>query len=835
MSTPGLVRTGSAQGAIGPQAELVLRNLESLPTLSPVAARLLRLSSAADADFEQIIGLLEADPALSARLLSLCRRAGTGAGHNVTTVRRAVVLLGLEAVQATVLSVQIYEMLGQDPRAAERRDQPGDDAPESQTPGSDAGLAPRFDRVGFWLHSIAVAACAELLADAHRELRVRPEEAFVAGLVHDLGKLALDWVLPRTYAQVIRLSEARSWPIALAERQVIGLDHHIAGKRMAEHWGLPHLIGDSMWLHGQLPAALPDVPHRALLGLVSAADALCRRLHLGWSGSHDRVPEVVDVCTTHGLRVQAVEEILPRVHEMVARRARDLGLSDDGGPQLVVRSIMAANQRLAALHSTCDQRARLSTAQGHVLAAIADFVAGARPGERLEDVLQRIGRSHRRLSTDMGATPGTDYLIAIVQARTGDAWRVLRLDREPMGAMVTVDPPRGPHGVPIDLSDIAHDRSLGSSVGLLCLLGDLLPALASTGEPSSDVPDLRTLGTMALPISAGPAVVLIHQREALGAGMADRVFSPLTMVWGAAVAAAVQHDGARRLAEGLAETSEVLARTQAHLAEVRSMARLGELTAGAAHEFNNPLTVISGRAQILLERLDDPADQASVRCISEAAQRLSGLVTRLHTIARPPVPKPVACDMAGLLKTSARRAREACTTPGISLEIEAQPDLPVAMLDPELTDRALDELLVNALRAEGVSRVRICARTGSGEGSNNALLLIVEDDGPGLNPHALAHAFDPFYSNQGAGRRAGLGLPLARSLVRAMDGDLSLVSPAGIGAAGRGTRATITLRQWRYPQVTHSEEAARPAIPTGQDRVPGSDRPGESSPIGRAA
>ncbi|MBY0307841.1 MAG: HDOD domain-containing protein, partial [Phycisphaerales bacterium] len=87
--------------------DAILLRVESLPTLAPVAARLLSLSSADDADFDEIIRLIEADPALTSRLLSLCRRASTGAAQPVSTVRRAVVLLGLEALQAAVLSVQV--------------------------------------------------------------------------------------------------------------------------------------------------------------------------------------------------------------------------------------------------------------------------------------------------------------------------------------------------------------------------------------------------------------------------------------------------------------------------------------------------------------------------------------------------------------------------------------------------------------------------------------------------------------------------------------------------------------------------------------------------------
>src|SRR3954467_12196917 len=93
------------------QIEAILREVDSLPTLSSVATRLLRIASVEDADLDALVEIIESDPALSARLLGLCRRAGKGLGDRITTVRRAVVMLGLEAVQAAALSVAAYDVM----------------------------------------------------------------------------------------------------------------------------------------------------------------------------------------------------------------------------------------------------------------------------------------------------------------------------------------------------------------------------------------------------------------------------------------------------------------------------------------------------------------------------------------------------------------------------------------------------------------------------------------------------------------------------------------------------------------------------------------------------
>src|SRR5690606_2137289 len=137
-----------------------------------------------------------------------------------------------------VLSVKVFEFF--ETANAERR------------PGS-------FDRTGLWGHMLAVATAAEPLAASLKDRAPRPDEAFVCGLLQDLGKLALDHVMPRSYARCVELAEMNQADIAQVERRVLGLDHHTAGKRLAEQWGLAPVIVNTIWLHGHAPSALPHL------------------------------------------------------------------------------------------------------------------------------------------------------------------------------------------------------------------------------------------------------------------------------------------------------------------------------------------------------------------------------------------------------------------------------------------------------------------------------------------------------------------------------------------------------------------------------------------------
>jgi signal transduction histidine kinase len=307
--------------------------------------------------------------------------------------------------------------------------------------------------------------------------------------------------------------------------------------------------------------------------------------------------------------------------------------------------------------------------------------------------------------------------------------------------------------------------------------------------------DVNAIALRALPCSWGTAAVLLHDRERLGSGAA---LEALAHTWGSAIAAATQHRGARRLGEQLVDLNHKLVEAQDKLLESESMARLGEMASGAAHEMNNPLSVISGRAQMLALRLSElPQEREHAELIWRQADKLSDLITALRMFADPPHPVIGPTRLTSVLEDALRQARAQMPTIEAPLVNDIE-RAPVLQTDGGQLATALSELLLNAYQSDSEKNIRVEA---SVDPLNARFLLRVIDEGVGMDEPTLAHAFDPFFSAKPAGRRVGLGLARAKSLVEGLGGDLDLSSQVD-----RGTQATIRLPLTCDTEPRHSVE-----------------------------
>jgi signal transduction histidine kinase len=198
---------------------------------------------------------------------------------------------------------------------------------------------------------------------------------------------------------------------------------------------------------------------------------------------------------------------------------------------------------------------------------------------------------------------------------------------------------------------------------------------------------------------------------------------------------------------------------------------LAELAAGAGHEINNPLAVISGQAQYLLQREVDPARQLALHKIVAQAQRIHEILTELMQFARPTRPQKQLLDVPSLIREvigtladMAVQRRVRLTSP----ELERSQPLSL-YADSRHLRTAIAALLRNAIEAapaDGWASIRLETPTAE------RIELIVEDSGPG--PAVREHLFDPFFSARPAGRGRGLGLPTAWRLAREHGGDIIL-------------------------------------------------------------
>ncbi len=731
------------------RVELILQQLDELPTLSAVAVRLLDLTTSETSDAKQVIQLVASDPALSSKVLKLCRRHSRGRASIVKSIDRAVLLLGFETVRSAVLSVQVFELFDSVPK-----------------PGGELREGPQiFDRTMFWRHCLAVGITCEMLVEGTSlRGRLAPGEAYVSGLLHDLGQLVLHMIMPASFDRVIDLAESQGVSVDQVCRRVIGIDTHTAGKRLAEHWHLPHSLGDVLWLHGQPFDSLPDLPHREMIELVSLADVIVKRQHITTVGHTAHGEDVEAMCGHLGIDPAIIERIIPKLLDEVRTRGMNMGLDIETSTDMLLRSVSRANEVLGRLNTGMRERAESAEAQARVLKAISEFHAAAMPSGSVVSVLGKVVESAAKTFTE-------GYFGMLYQGRSDQPWQFFQFASD--GRVLRSDL-IAKQFAPGSVDDFGDDMQVSMQA-----LG-LLPCLSDFMADSRNVRDVRLL---ALKCGWGVSAVLFH--EPSPDGQMDRLhLEALSRTWGAAIGASAQHQGAKRLGEELAETNRMLTGAQDELARNKALAALGEIAAGAAHEMNNPLAIISGRSQILAMRLDDPELKLMAEQIVERTHELSDMITALRSFAEPTVPvcKPVnIAELLGQVVDEINQTNEEENR--VKLVVDGQ--VPALSLDPEQITRAVQELVRNALEAAGSAQVEVRVQIDT---LDDRLNIQVRDDGPGLSDHALTHAFDPFFSEKPAGRQPGLGLAVARQLVESHGGRLTLEN-----ASTGGALATIRL------------------------------------------
>ena len=765
------------------RVELILQQLEELPTLPAVALRLLEVTADDQSSLDEVVALISSDPSLTARILQLVHRADVGVRGEVNSIHRAVVLLGFEAVRSAVLAVSVFQSFGS---LSERR-------------------APHFSRDEFWKHCVATACCAELMAAeivSQEGRRVAdsldPAEAFICGLLHDLGKIALETILPKSFSRVVEAADLLRGNIADVERTVIGLDHMVVGKRLAERWQLPTTVRDCAWLHGQSPQALPStVKQPRMVNLITLADVLVREQHLGYSGNYTfSVPKQM-LLEAAGLSAQQVSNVLKRLVEQIEPRARALGLGQTSSGELYQQALAQANKELGRISSQLAARNRRLSVRAKFFEALSGFQSGLRPDAAPQVVLQGIAQ------TAIGVL-GVPTVAAFSLPPTQHFAETVICDQT--GQLVENSLVDLPRDEPADGADgVAEAQSPGSAQAVMSRVGSWRrPPRPQPGDgpvlsAAQDMEWFISAVSPRLPHEHRFWIYLEADGQCIGGvvwggerGEAQRL-SPqvqeLTVIasgWGLALRTAQIREEARTLSEQLAESNRRLQNAQAELLRSRTMIMVGEMAAGAAHEMNNPLAVISGRSQLLASQLSDPKFKSAAHLIHEQAHRLSAIITELMDFARPEPPNVQPAELAQLVGRAVEEAKVHSDPADRRIETTIG-DVPPVVIDVRQVSAALTEVMVNAIQATDGQSGRIEVHAAYDPYSSR-VVVTVADNGCGMDEETVKRAFDPFFSARPAGRRRGLGLAKALRWIEASGGSIRLES-----RPTEGTRSIILL------------------------------------------
>jgi two-component system NtrC family sensor kinase len=250
----------------------------------------------------------------------------------------------------------------------------------------------------------------------------------------------------------------------------------------------------------------------------------------------------------------------------------------------------------------------------------------------------------------------------------------------------------------------------------------------------------------------------------------------------------------RTLEQRVEQKTRELKRAHEHALHTEKMASIGKMAAVLAHEINNPLSGILTYAK-LLHKWMNAADGGkshshdicdSLDLIASESRRCGDLVKNLLTFSRTTPINLQPTNLNQVIERSLRLIQHQLDLNAIQVQAELEPELPLVICDGAQIEQVLLALMMNALDAmpQG-GNLWVTTRLNR---EDNAVRIVVRDDGCGIPPEILPRLFEPFLTTKETGRGVGLGLAISRSILERHNGDIEVQSEVG-----RGTTFTVTL------------------------------------------
>lgn len=224
----------------------VFQKIGEVSSLPAVAMQIMELAADSQTDVEDLIEAIRSDPGLAMRIMRTVNSSYHGVRQSVSDLKQAVTLLGFQEIRNLALSAFVSPLFRES-----------------------SGYR-NYSREELWNHMVGTGMVAALIAETTRQ--VNPHEAYLAGLLHDVGLVLIDQYLHAPFCRIIDSLTADS-SLCQCERAILGFDHAELGAYVAAHWKLPQHLSDAIGFHHAIQRYAG--PHRKMVAAVALGDSLC--------------------------------------------------------------------------------------------------------------------------------------------------------------------------------------------------------------------------------------------------------------------------------------------------------------------------------------------------------------------------------------------------------------------------------------------------------------------------------------------------------------------------------------------------------------------------------
>lgn len=279
-----------------PELQKAMAKVTEIGSLPEITTRIVQIVEDPKSTAHDMHEIVRSDPALAAKVLKVVNSAFYGLPSQISSLDRAIVMLGLSAVKNIALAASLSRLF---------------------RPGA---LSERFAVRDLWTHCISVGVCTRMIAEASFG---QAEEAFVGGLVHDVGLLVEYQLFPEKLREISNRCEAAPQSFLTLEREIIGADHTVFGATIAGRWKFPVALRNAITFHHDPSTLRPEF--KRVMTAIQVADTICCQNQIGFFLTAATQAVTEEQLATIGISAEKLGEMLEALPERVAESERIFG------------------------------------------------------------------------------------------------------------------------------------------------------------------------------------------------------------------------------------------------------------------------------------------------------------------------------------------------------------------------------------------------------------------------------------------------------------------------------------------------------------------------------